>query len=164
MNQITKLGTICYVQANNQTLMLHRIKKANDMHEGKWNGLGGKLEPGETPEACVIREVYEESGLRITAPRLRGILTFPAFHSPDVGDIENWYVYIFTADKFEGTLLDDADANEGVLQWIDNDKLLDLNLWPGDKIFIKWLEQERFFSGLFVYDEGKLIRHEVIFY
>ena len=131
---------------------------------GQWEFPGGKLEPGETPEACVIREVYEESGLRVTAPRLRGILTFPAFHSPDVGDIENWYVYIFTADQFAGTLLDDADANEGVLQWVDNDKLLDLNLWPGDKIFIKWLEQDRFFSGLFVYDEGELIRHEVVYY
>lgn len=74
-----KLATLCYIKKDGKTLMLHRIKKKNDMHEGKWNGLGGKFEPGETPEDCVIREIEEESGLNIIKPRLRGLLTFPEF-------------------------------------------------------------------------------------
>ena len=72
-------ATLCYVKNGNKTLMLHRIKKENDIHEGKWNGLGGKMEAGETPEECVIREVREESGLQIQNPALRGVLTFPNF-------------------------------------------------------------------------------------
>ena len=76
---------------NNQTLMLHRVKKENDMHEGKWNGLGGKLEAGETPEECVIREVKEESGLNIFNPKLHGFIAFPAFD-----EIQDWFVFIFS--------------------------------------------------------------------
>ncbi|MAI88720.1 MAG: DNA mismatch repair protein MutT, partial [Candidatus Marinimicrobia bacterium] len=74
-----KIGTLCYITDSEKTLMLHRVKKENDMHEGKWNGLGGKLEAGESPEECVIREVYEESGLTIKNPKLKGIITFPKF-------------------------------------------------------------------------------------
>jgi 8-oxo-dGTP diphosphatase len=136
--------------------MLHRIKKENDMHKGKWNGLGGKLENGESPEECVIREVKEESGLEIKNPKLKGILTFPAFDG-----IEDWYVFVFVAYKFEGELI---DSKEGKLEWIDDDKLTELNLWGGDKLFLKWLEQDKYFSGKFVYKNGKLVSHEVYFY
>ena len=80
-----KLATLCYLRRDGKTLMVHRIKKANDMHQGKWNGLGGKLDPGETPEECAVREIYEESGLIAHNPRLKGILTFPAFD-----DFEDW--------------------------------------------------------------------------
>jgi len=151
-----KLATLCYVKANNQTLMLHRIKKQNDMHAGKWNGLGGKLLPGETPEQCVIREVAEESGLALTNPLLRGVLTFPAFSAN-----EDWYCFIFVSHEFSGHLI---DCEEGVLAWIDDDKLLDLPLWEGDKIFLRWLEQDAFFSGQFTYAEGKLVDHHAVFY
>ncbi len=151
-----KIGTLCYVKKDNKTLMLHRIKKENDMHKGKWNGLGGKLENGESPEECVIREVKEESGLEIKNPKLKGILTFPAFDG-----IEDWYVFVFVAYKFEGELI---DSKEGKLEWIDDDKLTELNLWEGDKLFLKWLEQDKCFSGKFVYKNGKLVSHEVYFY
>ncbi|CAN5804758.1 hypothetical protein BH10CHL1_BH10CHL1_13220 [soil metagenome] len=151
-----KLATLCYVKANHATLMLHRIKKEADMHAGKWNGLGGKLLPGETPEQCVIREVEEESGLKLTKPRWRGVLTFPAFNQE-----EDWYVFLFVAHEFTGELI---DSNEGVLRWIDDNQLFGLNLWEGDKIFLKWLEQEKFFSGQFIYKDGALREHSVVFY
>jgi 8-oxo-dGTP diphosphatase len=151
-----KLATLVYVKRPGQTLMLHRIKRAGDMHQGKWNGLGGKFEPGESPEACAIREVYEESGLTIQRPELRGILTFPNFRAG-----ENWYTFVFVARTFHGELI---DSNEGVLRWIDDADLLKLPLWEGDRIFLPWLEQQRFFSGRFVYEDGRLCHHEVIFY
>lgn len=151
-----KLATLCYVKHNGHTLMLHRVKKQNDMHAGKWNGLGGKLDAGETPEACVIREVWEESGLQIRNPRLRGVLTFPAFAND-----EDWYAFLFTATEFEGALIDSA---EGVLRWVPDGELLALNLWEGDRVFIPWLDQPHFFSGKFVYKAGKLEGYEVVFY
>ncbi len=151
-----KLATLCYVKANGRTLMLHRIKKQNDKHAGKWNGLGGKLLPGETPEECVIREVQEESGLMLHKPLLRGVLTFPAFSKN-----EDWYTFVFVAHEFTGELI---DSNEGVLHWIDDADLLNLNLWEGDKIFLKWLDQNSFFSGQFRYGDGKLREYNVVFY
>ena len=151
-----KMGTLCYVKKDGKTLMLHRVKKENDIHEGKWNGLGGKIEKGETPEECIIREVKEESGLKIKNPVLKGILTFPAFDG-----IEDWYVFVFVATEFEGELI---DSHEGNLEWIDDDKLTSLNLWEGDKIFLKWLNQDKCFSGKFVYKNGKLVSYEVNFY
>ena len=155
-----KLATLCYVRdgvgPDGRTLMLHRIKKANDMHAGKWNGLGGKLEPGETPEECAVREVLEESGLRMINPRLRGLITFPHFSND-----EDWYTYIFTATQFEGELI---DSSEGVLAWVENGQLQNLNLWPGDRIFMRWLDEPRFFSAKFVYDAGELTKYEAVFY
>lgn len=151
-----KLATLVYVRRPGQTLMLHRVKKAGDMHRGKWNGLGGKFEPGESPEACAIREVYEEAGLTIRNPELRGLLTFPQFR-PD----EDWYAFVFVARDFNGELI---DSPEGTLAWIDDAVLLDLPLWPGDRVFIPWLDQDRFFSGRFFYADGDLIAHEVVFY
>lgn len=151
-----KLGTLVYLKQNGKTLMLHRVKKEQDFHEGKWNGLGGKLDPGETPEECAIREVKEESGLDLKALKLRGIITFPLFDQ-----VDDWYVYLFTSTEFSGDLI---DSPEGDLEWIDNDKLLDLNLWEGDYIFLKWIEQERFFSGKFVYEEKQLVDHSAVFY
>lgn len=151
-----KLATLCYINDGNNTLMLHRVKKENDMHQGKWNGLGGKLELGESPEECVIREVFEESGLTISEPKLKGFITFPAFD-----DIEDWYVFVFTADNFEGSLI---DSPEGILKWIPNEELFNLNLWDGDKIFMEWLNGNKIFSAKFVYDKGEFVKHEVIFY
>ena len=151
-----KLATLCYVRQNDQTLMLHRVKKENDMHEGKWNGLGGKIENGESPEECAIREVREESGLQIKNPRLKGILTFPAFSKN-----EDWYVFVFVITDFSGSLI---DSDEGDLEWIANSDLFSLALWEGDKIFIKWLDSDSFFSAKFNYKNNKLIDHTVKFY
>jgi 8-oxo-dGTP diphosphatase len=152
----TKMATLCYVRQGGKTLMLHRIKKANDMHAGKWNGLGGKLLPGETPEACVIREVQEESGLTLINPLWRGLITFPGFANDD-----DWYCFLFIGREFTGELI---DSDEGVLAWIDDTALLDLPLWPGDRIFIPWLDVDAFFSGRFTYLDGQLQDHDVFFY
>lgn len=151
-----KLATLCYVRRAGHTLMLHRIKKANDMHQGKWNGLGGKLEPGETPEECAAREILEESGLQIEAPVFRGMIVFPQFNNGD-----DWITYIFVIEQFSGTLIDSA---EGVLAWIPDGELLDLNLWPGDRIFLRWLDDPRFFSAKFVYEAGELTKYTAVFY
>lgn len=153
-----KLATLCYVKnlSEKTTLMLHRIKKENDMHEGKWNGLGGKFELGETPEECVIREVREESGLEIVEPKLHGFITFPAFDG-----FEDWYVFIFSASKYGGKLI---DSNEGNLEWIKDSELFNLNLWDGDKIFMEWVNATRFFSAKFNYDNGKMLNYNVTFY
>ena len=151
-----KLGTLCYVRKAGQTLMLFRNKKPEDFHEGKWNGLGGKLELGETPEECVVREVKEESGLAIQDPLLHGILTFPAFD-----EIDDWYVFVYTASLFTGEMI---DSPEGDLAWIADDELRSLNLWEGDHIFLPWLEGDRFFSGKFTYKQGILVEHNVTFH
>lgn len=151
-----QLATLCYVMDKDKTLMLHRIKKKNDMHEGKWNGLGGKFETGETPEECVIREIKEESGLLIKNPKLHGLITFPMFDGK-----KDWYVFMFTATNFLGKLI---DSHEGKLEWIPNNKLLNLNLWEGDRIFIPWLFQDKFFSAKFDYSNGNLKKYQVEFY
>ena len=136
--------------------MIHRIKKENDMHMGKWNGLGGKFEPGETPEECAVREVLEESGLKIANPKLKGILSFPGFSND-----EDWYAFVFLIHEYQGDLI---DSPEGTLKWIDDTALMQLNLWEGDRIFIPWLERPGFFSGKFVYQDGELVSHQVVFY
>jgi 8-oxo-dGTP diphosphatase len=136
--------------------MIHRIKKENDYHQGKWNGLGGKFEPGESPEECAIREIEEESGLIVKKIKMKGFITFPLFDGK-----EDWYVFLFTADDFDGKLI---DSNEGKLEWIPNNKLTDINLWEGDKYFIPWLFKEKFFSAKFIYENGDYISHKVNFY
>jgi len=160
-----KLATLCYVidKTSNKTLMLHRTKKENDYHEGKWNGLGGKLEQGESPEDCVIREIKEEAGLTIKSPKMRGFITFPFFDG-----VDDWYVFLFTVENFSGKII---DSPEGNLEWIPNDRLTELNLWDGDKIFLEWVFSEnspekngRFFSAKFIYEDRKYKSHSVNFY
>lgn len=151
-----KIATLCYLRRNGQTLMMHRIKRADDMHYGKWNGLGGKFHPGETPEECVIREVREESGLLINSPALKGFLTFPSFDQSD-----DWYVFVFVADDIKGSL---SETEEGHLTWINDAELTKLDLWEGDHVFLPWLDQPGMFSAKFVYQQGKLIEHSVKFY
>ena len=150
------LATLCYLQHDGRTLMMHRIKKENDIHKGKWNGLGGKLRAGETPEECAIREVEEECGLHMRNPSLKGVLTFPAFDG-----FEDWYVFVFVATEFEGILI---DSKEGYVKWIDDSELLKLPLWEGDRIFLEWLDQKEFFSAKFVYERGILVNYGVNFH
>lgn len=150
------LATLCYVRHNSKTLMIHRVKKHNDIHEGKWNGLGGKIEAGETPEECAIREIREESGLLVKNLSLKGFLTFPQF-----ANHQDWYAFVYVIDVFEGELI---DSPEGVLHWINDSDLTNLNLWEGDRVFLPWLDQPGFFSAKFVYEDGNYIDHEVVFY
>ncbi len=151
-----KLATLCYVHHQGKTLMLHRVKKQNDVHAGKWNGLGGKVEPGESPEECVIREVKEESGLLLANPRLRGVLTFPEFSQG-----EDWYVFLFEATEFSGQLI---TSPEGDLAWIDDDRILELNLWSGDHIFLSAMQTGHCLSGKFVYRDGTLVDYHMNIY
>ncbi|RME04292.1 MAG: 8-oxo-dGTP diphosphatase [Planctomycetota bacterium] len=154
-----QLATLCYVKKDGKTLMMHRVKKVGDIHHGKWNGLGGKFHPQETPEECVCREVYEESGLEIRNPILRGILTFPQFQPIEGVD---WYVFVFVAREFKGQL---KSCAEGDLCWIEDKELLRLPLWEGDRLFLQWLENNSgFFSAKFVYRQEKLVEHQVNFY
>ncbi len=152
-----KLATLGYIHRDNQTLMLHRTKKENDIHEGKWNGVWGKFEAGESPEECMIREIEEETGLRVKNPVLRGILTFPNFSK-----WEDWYVFVYDIYEFEWEFI---DCNEWRLEWIDDDRVLSLNLWEGDRHFMQWmLEEDKIFSGKFVYEDGKLVSHHGVFH
>jgi 8-oxo-dGTP diphosphatase len=151
-----KLATLAYIRRAGKTLMVHRNKKANDMHQGRWNGLGGKFEPGETPEECVIREIREESGQVAHSPILKGFLTFPGFSND-----EDWYAFVFVVHEFEGELI---ESPEGDLHWIDDNELPNLFLWEGDLIFLPWLDQPGFFSGKFTYHDNKLVNHSAVFH
>ncbi len=136
--------TLCYIRNDrNQTLLLHRTKKENDLNHDKWIGVGGKFEDKESPEDCLLREVKEETGLTLTAYRYRGIVTFVS----DTWETE--YMHLFTADGFTGTL---SRCEEGVLEWVDNDIVPTLPTWEGDRIFLNLLtETVPFFSLKLVY-------------
>ena len=136
------LTTLCYIEKDDCYLMMYRISKKNDANEGKWIGIGGHFEEGESPEECLLREVYEETGLTLTSYRLRGIITFVS---------DEWsgeYMHLYTADDFEGDVnAAQAKCTEGVLRWIPKQKVYDLNLWEGDRIFLKKLmESDAVFS------------------
>lgn len=145
----TRLSTLCYIEKDEKYLMLHRIVKKNDVNKDKWIGVGGHFEDGESPEDCVIREVKEETGYTLTSYRYRGLVTFV------FADVETEYMSLFTADEFEG---EQIECNEGVLEWVAVKDVWKLNLWEGDKIFFRLLEEEiPFFSLKLVYSlEGKL--------
>ena len=124
--------TLCYIEQNNQYLMLHRISKKQDVNKDKWIGVGGKFEPGEAPEECLLREVKEETGLTLLSYRFRGVLTFCC----DAAEPE--YIFLYTADRFEGAL---TACDEGELTWVDKSAVYDLNLWEGDKLMFRLLEE-----------------------
>ena len=141
--------TLCYLDINGKTLMLHRIKKKNDVNHDKWIGIGGKFEQGESPEECMLREFKEETGLTLKAWAYRGIVTF-------VSDSWCEYMHLFTATQVEGDM---RECDEGTLEWVDWDKITDLPIWEGDKVFLRLLrERERFFSLKLTYEGEKLVR------
>ena len=145
------LSTLCYIEKDNQYLMLHRTKKKKDINKDKWIGIGGKLEENESPEECIIREVKEETGLHLKSYQLRCIVTYVS---------TNWeteYMYVFTSDDFEGNII---ECNEGDLQWVNKDEVTKLNTWEGDKIFIEKMQKDKnFFTVKFEYDGDKLLRY-----
>ncbi len=142
--------TLCYIEKDGCYLMLHRVKKKNDINHDKWIGIGGKFEDKESPEDCLLREVKEETGLTLTQWRYGGIVTF----INDNYDTE--FMHLFTADAFTGSLI---ECNEGDLEWVPIDKVLDLPIWEGDKIFLKLLQDRApFFSLKVVYAGDTLVQ------
>ena len=125
-----KNTTLCYITRGDQVLMLHRVKKKNDINKDKWIGIGGKFEDGESPDECLLREAKEETGLTLTAWKCRGVVTF--LSEGEDGE----YMYLFTADGFEGEL---KECDEGDLQWVSRDFLTELPKWEGDQIFLDLL-------------------------
>lgn len=144
-----KNTSLCYIEREDEWLLLHRTKKENDLNKDKWIGVGGKFEDKESPEECVLREVYEETGLTLQRWRYRGIVTF-------VSSIyETEYMHLFTADQFGGT---PGICNEGDLEWIKKEKFSSLPQWEGDRIFLKLLEEnEPFFSLKLQYEGEQLV-------
>ena len=143
--------TLCYLERDGKWLMLHRVKKENDLNEGKWVGIGGKFEEGESPEDCLIREIYEETGFKVNSWNYRGIITFVS---------DKWgteYMHLFHSDDFTGDM---HPCDEGEAEWVDISRVLDLNLWEGDRIFLKYLldKEMPFFSLKLMYRGDDLVK------
>lgn len=147
------LTTLCYVENQDSYLMLHRVKKEKDVNKDKWIGVGGKFEADESPDECLLREVWEETGLRLTSYRPRGILTFMS---------EGWeseYIFLYTADGFEGDI---SECPEGDLRWVKKEEIENLNLWEGDKIFFRLLKEEVPFFSLKLSYRGDTLEEAVL--
>lgn len=146
--------TLCYIERDGKYLMLHRTKKKADINAGKWIGIGGHLEVGESPHDALYREVFEETGLTLQSPSYRGIITFV------YGDTTE-YMHLFTCDAFSGTL---RECDEGELAWIDKSRIYELPLWEGDRVFLEKIVRPcPFFSLKLVYDESGALK-QTIFY
>ena len=142
-------STLCYITRGSEVLMLHRVKKKNDINKDKWIGIGGKFEFEESPDECLLREAKEETGLNLTSWRCRGVVTF-------LNDgCEGEYMYLFTADGWEGNM---KECDEGDLQWISREFLYSLPMWEGDRIFLDLLWQDApFFLLTLRYSGDRLV-------
>jgi len=144
------LTTLIYIEKDDSYLMLHRVSKKNDINKDKWIGPGGHFEYQESPEECLLREVKEETGLMLNSYRFRGIVTFCYCNDPAE------YMCLYTSDDFEGEMI---ACDEGNLEWVKKSEINNLNLWEGDKVFLKLLaDEEPFFSLKLVYDEKGLCK------
>ena len=151
-----KNTTLCYVEKDGKYLMIHRVKKINDINKDKWVGIGGKFEERETPFDCIRREMLEETGLVPNKLNYRGLVTFIS------NEFGTEYMHLFHTDDFSGKLTE--DCTEGNLEWVDKDKITELPLWEGDKIFLDLLRQDvPFFSLKLVYEGSKLVSHTLEF-
>lgn len=149
-----RMSTLCYIEKDGKYLMLHRTIKKNDVNEGKWIGVGGHFEYGESPEECLLREVREETGYTLTSWKYRGIVTFV------YGEDTVEYMSLYTADGFTGEAV---ECDEGELDWIEKSQIYNLELWEGDKIFFRLLEEEReFFSLKLVYDTEDVLQYAAL--
>ena len=150
MRNVQNLTTLCYIEKDDSYLMLHRVSKKNDINKDKWIGIGGHFQLNESPEECLLREAKEETGLTLTSYQFRGIVTFITD-----GLEEAEYMHLYTADGFEGEMI---DCDEGTLEWVPKSKISELNLWEGDWIFFKLLEEDApFFSLKLVYQGDMLV-------
>ncbi len=144
-----RLTTLCYLERDGRYLMLHRVSKKADENKDKWIGVGGHVEEGESPEDCLLREVREETGLTLTSYRFRGLVTFVS---------DEWgteYMCLYTADKWTGEM---TECREGTLEWVEKERICELNIWEGDKVFFRLLEEERPFFSLKLRYEGEVLR------
>lgn len=142
--------TLCHIEKDGKYLMLHRIKKQNDLNQDKWVGIGGKFEDRESPEEANAREVFEETGLTLQNARYCGIVTFVSDRWPTE------YMHIFHSNSFSGNL---HESDEGVLEWVDKRELLCLPIWEGDKIFLRLIEERcPFFSLKLEYKGDTLVK------
>lgn len=146
--------TLCYITRGNDVLMLHRIKKQNDLNKDKWIGIGGKFEGEESPDECLLREAKEETGLTLTSWKCRGVVTFLTNE-----DYDGEFMYLFTCDGFEGQL---KQCDEGDLQWVSRDFLDNLPKWEGDGIFLKLLWEGAPFFLLKLRYEGSTLVEAVL--
>lgn len=151
------ITTLCYIENNEQYLMLHRTKKQNDINQGKWIGVGGHVENEESPEECLVREVKEETGLTLTSYRLRGLVSFIN------SECESELMCVFTADEYTGNLI---TCEEGDLQWIAKTQVPDLPTWEGDRVFLELLlsDEQRFFSIKLQYEGDRLVEKKINLY
>lgn len=147
------LTTLCYIERDGAYLMLHRVKKEKDINKDKWIGVGGHFEEGESPEECLLREVAEETGLKLTDYRLRGVITFSTESYP----VE--YMFLYTAEGFSGTM---HACDEGDLEWVPKEQVYELPVWEGDKIFFRLLEERRDFFSLKLRDVGDTLAEAVL--
>lgn len=148
-----ELTTLCYIEKDDQYLMLHRTKKKNDPSHDLWMGVGGHFEEGESPEDCVLREVYEETGLTLTDYKLRGVVSFSD---------NDWYEYMFlySGYDFKGSV---TVCSEGDLVWVDKEKsVTELPIWEGDKIFLRLMNEGKPFFSLKLHYENKVLRSVVL--
>ena len=144
-----KNTTLCYIEKDDAYLMLHRVKKENDINQDKYVGVGGHFEENESPEECILREVKEETGLTLTDYRLRGVITFVS------NEYEGEYMYLFTATGYEGDMI---TCDEGDLEWIPKSEVVNLPIWEGDKVFFEMLDTvTSFFTLKLVYEGDKLV-------
>ena len=145
--------TLCYIERDGEYLMLHRTKKAGDANRDKWLGIGGHIEPGETPMACILREAKEETGLTLLDCRYRGVVYFRSDRWPDED------MHLFSATRFEGAI---RECDEGDLAWIAKDRLLSLTLWEGDRVFLRLLNEDApFFRLRLQYAGERLVAAEL---
>lgn len=148
-----KLTTLCYIEKDDKYLMLHRVKKENDVNHDKWIGVGGKFEKDETPEECLVREVKEETGLTLTKYDYRGLITFIS------NEWETEYMHLFTASEYEGEII---ECDEGELVWVPKAELESLKLWEGDKIFLRRLQESKdFFTLKLKYEGDELVESKI---
>lgn len=145
--------TLCYIEKEDSYLMMHRVKKEKDINKDKWIGVGGHFEEGESPEECLLREVQEETGLKLTSFRLRGIVTFATNVYPTE------YMFLYTADGYEGEI---TECNEGTLEWVQKKEVYNLPIWEGDKVFFRLLEEDAPVFSLKLRYEGDTLIETVL--
>ncbi len=152
-----KNTSLCYLEKDGKYLMLHRVKKDKDENAGKWIGVGGKFEEGESPEECTAREIYEETGLTANKLVYRAVITF------DMRGNQTEYMHLFTCNDFSGKL--NADCDEGVLKWVDKAEVMSLSLWEGDRIFLEEMTKRNgFFSLKLSYENDRLCKSKLYRY